>query len=173
MWMSHVTPVNESCHTYEWVMVHISMSHGTHVNESWHTCEGVMTKMYMSQRQKYFLCATWLIHMCDMTHIHKSHKTQSHVCNVTNTNEQFHTCMLGPRQMDESHCKHTCESLQAHMWVTASTHVTRVTPSTHVKELWHICKLVMAHMRMNHGTHVNESCHTYIPTLQKIDESRT
>jgi len=35
--MSHVTHMNESCHTYEWVMSHIWMSHVTHMNESCHT----------------------------------------------------------------------------------------------------------------------------------------
>jgi len=36
IWMSHVTHTNESCHTYEWVMLHIWMSHGTHMNVSCH-----------------------------------------------------------------------------------------------------------------------------------------
>ena len=31
-WMSHVTHMNESCHTYERVMSHIWMSHITHTN---------------------------------------------------------------------------------------------------------------------------------------------
>jgi len=39
VWMSHVTHMNESCHTYEWVMSHTWMSHVTHMNESYHTCE--------------------------------------------------------------------------------------------------------------------------------------
>jgi len=39
MWMSHFTHMNESCHTYEWVMSHIWMSHVTHMNESCHTYE--------------------------------------------------------------------------------------------------------------------------------------
>jgi len=34
--MSHVTHVNESWHTYEWLMTHIWMSHGAHTNESCH-----------------------------------------------------------------------------------------------------------------------------------------
>ena len=45
IWMSHVTHMNESCHThewvmshtYEWVMSHMWMSHVTHMNESCHT----------------------------------------------------------------------------------------------------------------------------------------
>ena len=41
IWMSHVTHMNESWQTYESVMAHIWMSHGAHMNESWHICEGV------------------------------------------------------------------------------------------------------------------------------------
>jgi len=51
MWMSHVSHMNESRHTYEWVMSHIVMlwmSHVTHVNESCHTCEWVMSHIWMS-----------------------------------------------------------------------------------------------------------------------------
>ena len=33
---SHLTHVNESCQTYEWVMSHIWMSQVTHMNEPWH-----------------------------------------------------------------------------------------------------------------------------------------
>jgi len=38
-WMSHVTHMNESCHTHEWVMSHTWMSHVTHMNESCHTSQ--------------------------------------------------------------------------------------------------------------------------------------
>ena len=41
MWMSHVTHMNESCHTYEWVMSRIWMSHVTHMNESCHTYDTI------------------------------------------------------------------------------------------------------------------------------------
>jgi len=40
-WMSHVTYIDESCHTYKWV---IWMSHVTHMNESWRTYEYVTSK---------------------------------------------------------------------------------------------------------------------------------
>jgi len=53
--------VNESCHTYEWVMshiwmshvthtnesCHIRMSHATHTNKSWNTYEWVMSRWYV------------------------------------------------------------------------------------------------------------------------------
>ena len=40
--MSHVTHMNESCHTHEWVMSHTWMSHVRYTNESYHTYEWVM-----------------------------------------------------------------------------------------------------------------------------------
>ena len=46
--MSHVTHMNESCHTYEWVMSHIQMSHVTHTNEPCHTYNWVMSHIWMS-----------------------------------------------------------------------------------------------------------------------------
>ena len=42
--MSPVTHMNESCHTYEWVMSHIWMSPVTHMNESCHTYEWVTSR---------------------------------------------------------------------------------------------------------------------------------
>jgi len=51
IWMRHVTHVNESCHTYEWVMSHIWISHVTHMNESFHTCtqnRRVISQIWMS-----------------------------------------------------------------------------------------------------------------------------
>jgi len=38
VWMSHITRLNESCHTYEWITSRIWMSHSAHMNQSWHTC---------------------------------------------------------------------------------------------------------------------------------------
>jgi len=59
--MSHVTHMNESCHTYElvmprtheWVMIHMWMSHVTYMNESCHTYEWVVS------------C------ICDMAHLYR------------------------------------------------------------------------------------------------------
>jgi len=46
--LSHVSHMNESCLTYEWVMEHIWMSHGTHMNESCLTYEWVMEHTFLS-----------------------------------------------------------------------------------------------------------------------------
>jgi len=40
---SHVTHVNESCHTCEWVMSRMWISHLTHAHESWHMCMSRVT----------------------------------------------------------------------------------------------------------------------------------
>ena len=47
--MSHVTHMKESCRTYERVLLHISTSHVAHINESCHTYEWVMSHIWMSQ----------------------------------------------------------------------------------------------------------------------------
>jgi len=55
VWMNHViyaralSHMNQSCHTYEWVMSHIWMSHVTHMNESCHTYEWVTSHIWMSR----------------------------------------------------------------------------------------------------------------------------
>jgi len=48
VWMRHVTRMNESCRTYEWDMSHIWTSHVAHMNESCHTYERVMSHIRMS-----------------------------------------------------------------------------------------------------------------------------
>ena len=89
LWMSHVTYMNDSCHTYEWVMSHICMSHATHMNESCQTYEWVMSHIWMShvtrqpqcdpqqQRHEGASIATYLLHLPpllrDMTHSYVWH----------------------------------------------------------------------------------------------------
>ena len=42
MWMSYVSRMNKSCHTYEYVVCHVWMSYVTRMSESCHTCKRVM-----------------------------------------------------------------------------------------------------------------------------------
>ena len=105
IWMSHVTHMNESCHTYEWVMSytwrnyirdlkeschtcewvmsHIRRSHVTHVNESCHTYEGVMSHIRTSQMNNksslWVMSHKWMSLVARewvMSHIWTSHVTQ-------------------------------------------------------------------------------------------------
>jgi len=80
MWMSHVTHVNESCHTYEWVMSHTWMLH-------------TRARIY-GQRVRAcaaFTCVTWLIHTCDMTHSHEWH--DSFMCVTWLMHDMTHSCV--------------------------------------------------------------------------------
>jgi len=45
---SRVTQMNESWHTYEWVMAHIGMSHGTHMNGPSHTNQWIVSNIWIS-----------------------------------------------------------------------------------------------------------------------------
>jgi len=47
IWMSHVTHMDESCRTYYWVMSHTWMSHVAHTDESCHTNGWVMSHIWM------------------------------------------------------------------------------------------------------------------------------
>ena len=76
--------MNESCHTHEWVVLHIWLSHVTH-KEEWHVpwmqldsfCIVFVSCVYMHVTSIVFIfvhvwhdssiCLIWLIHMCDMT----------------------------------------------------------------------------------------------------------
>jgi len=60
--------MNESCHTYEWVMSNIWISHVTHANASRHTCEWVMSHTWMSH-------VTHKNDWCHVTHMNESCRT--------------------------------------------------------------------------------------------------
>ena len=94
--------INESCHTYEWVISRRRMSHVTHTNESCHTYDWVMSRMWMSHvTHTNESCHTydWV-----MSHIWMSH--------VTNTNES----------------RHTYEWVMSHIWMS---HVAQTNESCH------------------------------------------
>jgi len=130
VWMSHVTHLNESCHTYEWVMLHVWMSHVTHMNESCYTYEWVtshrLTWMYMSER---FICSVRLNKSC-------------HICRVL------------------SHVTRLNESCHTYEWVTSH----RLT-WTHISEIV-VCSLLHTYLYMCDMTeisHVHRKSSLYLP----------
>ena len=67
--VSHVTCMNESCHTYECIIAHAWMSHATHINESCHMYEWVMSHVWMHNSTRVHA----LTHLEPLTHgTHKS-----------------------------------------------------------------------------------------------------
>jgi len=72
IWMSHVTHMNESCHTHGWVMSHIWMSHVPHMNESCHTHGWVMSHIWMNHISlmndschvyQWFISHMWILYL--------------------------------------------------------------------------------------------------------------
>jgi len=120
MCRSHVTHLNESCHTSEWVILHIWMIHLTHLNESCHTSEWVMSHI-------------WMIHV---THVQESCHTFEwcHTCAWF----MLHICISPVTHIHES-C-HTYAFVMAHIYMSHVTHMKWVTLTWyHVTHLnpWH------------------------------------
>ena len=118
LWMSHVTHMNASCHTYEWVMSYMWMSHVIHMNESCHThtaaCAHCVTHMKeschtyegvvaqpMSSTMSHAVCATWLMsHVTSTRHFDNETWLMSHFDNETGlmsstmSHEPCHTWLI-------------------------------------------------------------------------------
>jgi len=126
--MSHVTHMNESFHTYEWVMSHIWMSHVTHMNESWHTYEWVMSHIWMSHGAHLNeLCHTyeWV-----MSHIRMSHVTHTnascrntHIHSTPTWNTQYTYLRYTAHSRETSSTQHSCSRHTTITWITQYTHV--------------------------------------------------
>ena len=129
LWTSHVTYVNESWHTYEWVMSHIWMSHVTHMNESCHIYGWVMSHIWMSHVAhlnesyhifEYVMPHLWMRHA---THMKESHKLpvarfQQHtwMSHVTHTHDMIAPHSANP--MPKS--RHTYARVMSHIRMTNS-----------------------------------------------------
>jgi len=164
IWMSHVTHMNESCHTYEWVATLLSLDSGCfftfffwavsrsstltmQVNGTCRTYEWVMSHIWMSH----------VTHMNESCHTHEWVATplalhregvfsffwavsQSSILSLQ-VNGTCRTC--------NKSC-HTDEWVMSHRWMS---HVTQMNESCH------ICEGVMSYLWMSHFTHMNEAYH--------------
>ena len=127
----HVTQMDETCHTSEWVMSHIWMRHVSQVNGTclaiewpWliHTCVNescvwrvtwrVPWQMYlkrvcntMASATSVTWCVPWLLQMCDVTHSHVEHA--SFICDMTMRHDHGHSYVPWPW-----HLQH----LSPHVW---------------------------------------------------------
>jgi len=153
--MSNGTHMNESWHTYEWVMAHIWirhgthmnqwvmahiwMSHGTNVNESWHTYEWVVTQIpYLwgnsadleTQPANNHLCVRARMHACAYVCVCVCVRVCAYVC--------VRDCV--------------CARTPTFGYV-AGRHSPKMNRSTH--------EWVVSHISMIHVTHVNKSCPTH------------
>jgi len=178
-WMSHVTHINESCHTYECT-----------------TCEywgDVRSGRFKLSRVTHNSCVTWRIHVCDMSrvtchthecvmsHIWMGHNTHTnvptriwrrcqiqinHVCvmshtwmsHITYINESCHTYECTTREyggdVESNGWCHTHEWVMSRVWMNHNTHTNVLHANTQVVS--NLNKL-----RLCHVTHMDESCYTY------------
>jgi len=154
--LSHVTHINESCRTYEWVKSHIWTSHVTHINETCHTYQWVMSPISMSY----------------VTHINQTYPT--HLQRELNgryacireaccdmgllSSRRWTACARHVTHVNGS-C-HTYEYVMSHKGIS---HVTRVNVSCHKRSILRhkmcvsSCHLTACGSRIKY---ITESCHT-------------
>ena len=174
IWMRHVTHMNKSRHTYEWVTWHISASDICGMNYSyvWHMCDMytylaislspclslspspshthslyVLSQILMTHWCVWhdsLKCVTWLIHMCDMTHSYVWH--DSFICV---------TCLIDMCDMTHSYAWHDslmCDMTHSYVWHDSLICVTW---------LIHMCDMSHSYVWYDSFT-----CVTYIPSSQ-------
>ena len=105
------TCVNESCHTYKYVVSHVWLIRVTLMNDSCHTSKRVMSHVWMS-------LVTLMNDSCHTYECVISHVWLSH---VTLMNDSCHTCKYAMSHVWMSHGTH--EWVKSHVWMS------HVTPS--------------------------------------------
>jgi len=96
--MRHVTHMNESCHTHEWVTSHMWMRHVTLMNEARHTHEWGMSHTWMRHvTHMNEACHTHMnkeigvLHICFCPVIHTFNMTcQNNLCDTPTFNTHIH-----------------------------------------------------------------------------------
>jgi len=113
LWVSHVTHMQEVCHTYEWVVSHIRASHVTHMKED------PLNPICPSGDWERILSHTWMNHI---TRMNESWHTHERV--------MLHTLVSRVTRMHESYHTHTCKWVISRTWIvmshTFAKHVTHV-----------------------------------------------
>ena len=111
MCMSHVTHINESCHTYQWVLSHLGMSLVT----LWHICH-VMTYKFMSHTWMHYVMSTYMSERMPSNIMTR----MSHTCirmtlwHVVST-WHYDTCRI---HVWDIRIEYMCETFESHTCVT-------------------------------------------------------
>jgi len=168
IWMSYVTHINESCHTYEWVMSHIWMSHVIHIdihNSIGHVTHFVETyKRDLHKSKETYKRDLHILKEFLELHkplLEKSSYLRSHEvsCWVTNSYES-RTMYVSHKPLLEksSHLR----SHYVSCWV-ANSYESRTMYVSHQLCIWATFKsFVNIHESLrSHVTRMNESCLTY------------
>jgi len=133
-WMSHVTHMNESCHTYEYT----PGSEAATVNGS---LQRFVPPWLPNERAAR--CRTMA--PCSAVLTAGGREPRGSRSRVTQKTCAASTCRV-------------IESCHTYEWVMSHIRMSHV---THMNESCHTYERVMSHIWMSHVTHMNESCHTY------------
>jgi len=160
LWTSHVAHINAQCHTYEWVTSHIQKSHI--MSHIWmvHVAHTKEPPMWTRSVPHSFVCAAWLIHMCDimwlfcMCDVTHSYVWHAPICtrNATNMNESCHTHEQAMSHIWMSHVAHTKASLnvtlftQCHTYEWFTLHIQKSHPCERVVPHSFVCAAWLIHM---------------------------
>jgi len=140
MWMSHVTHVNESCHSCEWFMSRMWRSHVTRLNDSCHTHNWVMSHMVLSHVKRVNeSCVTWVMPNVWMSHAWHDFGVLNRVasrCEAQSLNELQHTTR--------------CSTLQ-HTQAQARAHFHTQHTATHYNTLQHTEAQARAHFYVQYN----------------------
>jgi len=141
IFMSHVTHINASCHTHEWVMVHMKESWHTWMNHVTHEC--VMSHIWMSHvthESRGRAPSSWTY----LSYIWTSHVTHewvmSHTCHDVWLLRHGHTCPIYERVMTHMNKSH-------HTYVTMYGSFVMDTLVLYTNTSWHTW--------MRHVTHIS------------------
>jgi len=111
LWISHVTRMNESCHTCERVTSHVRMRHVTHMKKSCRTNKRVKSHIWLSHitnvnesrhKHEWVTSHTWMSHVTyrnESCHVNESHIWTSHVAQK----QSFHEWTLCPNPKHKKH----------------------------------------------------------------------
>ena len=145
VWISYITRMKKSCHTYEWVKLHMWRSHITQINESYHTHDWVISHTWYD----------WVILHVWMSHITRTHIWISH---ITHMNESYHTYEWVIAHIQKSHITYT------RIWMSHITHIW-MSHITHMDESCHTCEWLAPQQSgndiTNYITHTHETYVTY------------
>jgi len=171
-WMSHVTHMNQTCHTHEWDMSHTRMRHVTPWPSVWK--RSAVAWLGAIPLRRCFTCHIWMSHITYewvMSRMRESRHDKAYG-NVAPLFEcvLYHGWDVWQRTYEwvMSHTNESC-----HMWMRPVTYechgfwrrsaVARAPSNTrmsHVNESCHIC---LSHVQYEWAkSHMNESCHIWM-----------
>ena len=154
--MSHVTHMNESYHTYEWVMSHTWKSHVTHMNESCPISEWVRSRINES------------CHTHTHAHTHTQEALFSHHNGIIHLlfKRALYTFQKALYTLKRALYtpKRALYTLKRALYTSLDQTISKLF-STHISHIWHMdesChtyEWVISRILMGHVIHVNELCH--------------